>query len=148
MRISDWSSDVCSSDLAEPNGKPCRSQRIAIVAGDPIRSQSESDERACDDNGTQSRQSDATQCPVSRHQSMQSSKPLIRLLALWLGRRSFPTQSDRGRSRDRKSVVSGKSVSVRVDLGGRRLIKNKNQLLNNTHNRTLSHYITNTTITH
>src|SRR3546814_17052979 len=27
--------------------------------------------------------------------------------------------------RDRKSVVSGKSVSVRVDLGGRRIIKNK-----------------------
>src|SRR3546814_20458359 len=26
---------------------------------------------------------------------------------------------------DRKSVVSGKSVSVRVDLGGRRLIKKK-----------------------
>src|SRR3546814_12027021 len=29
--------------------------------------------------------------------------------------------------RDRKSVVSGKSVSVRVDLGGRRIIKKKNQ---------------------
>src|SRR3546814_19969566 len=28
--------------------------------------------------------------------------------------------------RDRKSVVSGKSVSVRVDLGGRRIIKKKN----------------------
>src|SRR3546814_13864172 len=28
--------------------------------------------------------------------------------------------------RDRKSVVSGKSVSVRVDLGGRRIIKTKN----------------------
>src|SRR3546814_12769427 len=27
---------------------------------------------------------------------------------------------------DRKSVVSGKSVSVRVDLGGRRFIKTKN----------------------
>src|SRR3546814_5875540 len=27
--------------------------------------------------------------------------------------------------RDRKSVVSGKSVSVRVDPGGRRIIKNK-----------------------
>src|SRR3546814_11747206 len=26
---------------------------------------------------------------------------------------------------DRKSVVEGKSVSVRVDLGGRRIIKNK-----------------------
>src|SRR3546814_13324519 len=29
--------------------------------------------------------------------------------------------------RDRKSVVSGKSVSVRVDLGGRRIIKKKKQ---------------------
>src|SRR3546814_20187787 len=28
---------------------------------------------------------------------------------------------------DRKSVVSGKSVSVRVDLGGRRIIKKKKQ---------------------
>src|SRR3546814_18597791 len=28
---------------------------------------------------------------------------------------------------DRKSVVSGKSVSIRVDLGGRRLIKKKTQ---------------------
>src|SRR3546814_11339859 len=28
---------------------------------------------------------------------------------------------------DRKSVVEGKSVSVRVDLGGRRLIKKKDQ---------------------
>src|SRR3546814_18508657 len=30
---------------------------------------------------------------------------------------------------DRKSVVSGKSVSVRVDLGGRRIIKNKYHLI-------------------
>src|SRR3546814_19766435 len=28
---------------------------------------------------------------------------------------------------DRKSVVSGKSVSVRVDIGGRRIIKKKNK---------------------
>src|SRR3546814_12407589 len=28
---------------------------------------------------------------------------------------------------DRKSVVSGQSVSVRVDLGGRRILKKKNQ---------------------
>src|SRR3546814_6720541 len=33
--------------------------------------------------------------------------------------------SARARSRDRKSVVSGKSVSVRVDVGGRRIIKKK-----------------------
>src|SRR3546814_8511034 len=31
---------------------------------------------------------------------------------------------------DRKSVVSGKSVSVRVDLGGRRIIKKKNESVN------------------
>src|SRR3546814_17902587 len=33
---------------------------------------------------------------------------------------------------DRKSVVEGKSVSVRVDLGGRRSIKNKKQINNRT----------------
>src|SRR3546814_16862345 len=32
-----------------------------------------------------------------------------------------------GNSQDRKSVVSGKSVSVRVDTGGRRIIKKKRQ---------------------
>src|SRR3546814_11788587 len=32
--------------------------------------------------------------------------------------------------RDRKSVVSGKSVSVRVDLGSRRIIKKKTQYKN------------------
>src|SRR3546814_17722808 len=36
--------------------------------------------------------------------------------------------------RDRKSVVWGKSVSVRVDLGGRRLIKKKNTKQSNTKN--------------
>src|SRR3546814_12176451 len=36
---------------------------------------------------------------------------------------------------DRKSVVSGKSVSVRVALGGRRVIKKKTkQVTKNTHN--------------
>src|SRR3546814_18040226 len=32
---------------------------------------------------------------------------------------------------DRKSVVKGKSVSVRVDLGGRRIIKKKNKISRN-----------------
>src|SRR3546814_11741167 len=35
------------------------------------------------------------------------------------------TCSGSNRARDRKSVVWGKSVSVRVDLGGRRIIKKK-----------------------
>src|SRR3546814_19617356 len=33
-------------------------------------------------------------------------------------------------SEDRKSVVSGKSVSVRVDLGGRRHLKKKKKITN------------------
>src|SRR3546814_17959786 len=50
--------------------------------------------------------------------------------------RGRPPRSQRQRQRDdrsalqqsdRKSVVSGKSVSVRVDLGGRRIIKKKNK---------------------
>src|SRR3546814_14977701 len=36
----------------------------------------------------------------------------------------FPSAQE---AADRKSVVSGKSVSVRVDLGGRRIIKQKNK---------------------
>src|SRR3546814_7537373 len=36
-----------------------------------------------------------------------------------------PGPSRRGPPVDRKSVVEGKSVSVRVDLGGRRIIKKK-----------------------
>src|SRR3546814_9903750 len=46
--------------------------------------------------------------------------------------------------RDRKSVVSGKSVSVRVDLGGRRIIKkkkqhNKNDVRDNVHKYQRNH---------
>src|SRR3546814_20722203 len=35
-----------------------------------------------------------------------------------------------GQKQDRKSVVEGKGVSVRVDLGGRRIIKKKNNKRN------------------
>src|SRR3546814_14104552 len=36
---------------------------------------------------------------------------------------------------DRKSVVSGKSVSVRVDLGGRRILKKKKKDTETVHDR-------------
>src|SRR3546814_20720273 len=39
--------------------------------------------------------------------------------------RAFSDDDGQGRALDRKSVVEGKSVSVRVDLGGRRIIKKK-----------------------
>src|SRR3546814_10813015 len=86
MRISDWSSDVCSSDLARK-----------YVEGGTHRLAHGADR----------------QCPFGRR-----SQPQYRL-SLWLVSGAV----------DRKSVVSGKSVSVRVDLGGRRIIKKKNQLL-------------------
>src|SRR3546814_16074433 len=42
------------------------------------------------------------------------------------GRAPIAARAQRAARADRKSVVSGKSVSVRVDLGGRRIIKKKN----------------------
>src|SRR3546814_16302425 len=42
-------------------------------------------------------------------------------------RREIGSDAGWHRKADRKSVVSGKRVSVRVDLGGRRIIKKKNK---------------------
>src|SRR3546814_11317336 len=79
MRISDWSSDVCSS------------RRPRTVQGRP-------------------RSAGLGRAPAARHPSSPDTHR---------GRTPGPG------SGARKSVVYGKSVSVRVDLGGRRLIKTK-----------------------
>src|SRR3546814_17976446 len=110
MRISDWSSDVCSSDLL-------RAARLRS------------------------------------HGAWLCQKPLAHLSTSGCARRPCPkgrvryhggvlqaARSARYRARsrrtagDRKSVVAGKSVSVRVDLGGRRIIKKKKNTIhiNNT----------------
>src|SRR3546814_18566018 len=112
MRISDWSSDVCSSDLELQQHPPLSKTGIAqkwlcplIFSNSPR--------------------------PIRRTSS--SGKSRIWGLApksLDTGRLSqsvgskLPTKMNR-QSRDRKSVVSGKSVSVRVDLGGGRIIQKK-----------------------
>src|SRR3546814_13708924 len=83
MRISDWSSDVYSSDLSE--------RRI--------------DERP----------------PFSALPSPR--RRTARPAAAPRNPKEGPRR--RARSEDRKSVVEGKSVSVRVDLGGRRIIQKK-----------------------
>src|SRR3546814_13254090 len=44
-----------------------------------------------------------------------------------------------GRREDRKSVVQGKSVSVRVDLGGRRIIKKTNNVKYSMHHHYIQH---------
>src|SRR3546814_17419048 len=98
MRISDWSSDVCSSDL----GIADLVVDIRDNARRPVLNSA---------GGEIDRNSPSVSGSV-RDQ-------LTALIALSIDDRVFPIPEDR------KSVVSGKSVSVRVDLGGGRIIKKK-----------------------
>src|SRR3546814_13953074 len=112
MRISDWSSDVCSSDL---------SGRVDHEQG------------------------------ISKAGNRRARQIAIELAWLWLRHQPHSALSrwlqarvgdQRGRVRriaivaDRKSVGEGTRVSVRVDLGGRRLSK-KNKYRKATSNTTL-----------
>src|SRR3546814_20450448 len=132
MRISDWSSDVCSSDLqayaTRSADRSCRDvlQHIADAA-----------------NGVE-RASGAglVQLPaqagyrrfhgIGRHRLIEIVERVLDHFTTDDGPRAPQQQFQQVRfparqldSADRKSVVSGKSVSVRVDLGVRRCIKNK-----------------------
>src|SRR3546814_15352698 len=94
MRISDWSSDVCSSDLTgagQAVAMPGVVDAIAAMRAAGVTVIVNTNRTAANAKGTEDT-----------------------LRAAGLG------------ELDRKSVVSGKSVSVRVDLGGRRIIKTKN----------------------
>src|SRR3546814_16598442 len=105
MRISDWSSDVCSSDLG-----PTHPASINVAQGNLGLS-------AC---GLFTR-------IIVTHVSIRTSDTSSGLLnppspaygtLLYRAYRSMHTK-------ERKSVVQGKSVSVRVDIGGRSIIKKK-----------------------
>src|SRR3546814_13669667 len=85
MRISDWSSDVCSSDL-EPNAE----RRLGHYS-----------------------------------EGIPSIEPLQSRFHAAASKRIGAVLKSSLMLSDRKSVVEGKSVSVRVDLGGRRVIKKK-----------------------
>src|SRR3546814_14358675 len=99
MRISDWSSDVCSSDLGGDRHRSApdhRGRRLVVGRG---------------------------RAGGLRPHRGQHRAPGLR------GRRApqtEPAMSIRfGVSPDRKSVVEGKSVYVRVNIGGRRILKKK-----------------------
>src|SRR3546814_17306754 len=108
MRISDWSSDVCSSDLADPSTAFDRAANIAaggraVVHADEDRP-----------GWSVRRRTGAGPCDPRR-----AGEPL------WAGQaagRAVPLLYWRARSEERRE---GKRVSVRVNLGGRRLIKKK-----------------------
>src|SRR3546814_11770408 len=138
MRISDWSSDVCSSDLADQNERAAAIARLGLdkplweqflvfvsnaVQGDLGRSFVYS--------------TDALGLILSKLPATLELAFLALVIAIFLG---VPLGMLAGLKPDsivgktimggsllgaRKSVVSGKSVSVRVDLGGRRIIKKK-----------------------
>src|SRR3546814_20736098 len=127
MRISDWSSDVCSADL-RPWKRAFRSRlRATYSSAGMLRSQAQywsSSSRPARARRSASLAFSAD-CWLSDICSNSS-----RLLEL----RSARTAGERLSHHafclaisDRKSVVSGKSVSVRVDLGGRRIIKTKRE---------------------
>src|SRR3546814_19020500 len=97
MRISDWSSDVCSSDLRmKPSGVRFIVNRYPLIERDITR-------RDCE------------------HWLAQHGYPIPPKSACV--QCAFQSDAEWSKRKDRKSGVQGKSVSVRVDLGGRRHIK-------------------------
>src|SRR3546814_17648989 len=104
MRISDWSSDVCSSDLRRAGGNGGGGGDCAFRVGGRLAGRG---------GGAQMGRA-AQLLPRPR-------------AGLWLRSGGAGIFLVRRAGRDRKRVVSGKSVSVRVDLGGRRIIKKKIQ---------------------
>src|SRR3546814_18479885 len=101
MRISDWSSDVCSSDLWRGSGWPTPASR-ACTAADCARFPTR-----------------GASFPTVATAAAAASPP-------WPGSHD----ADPVPGPDRKSVVSGKRVSVRVDLGGRRIIHKQKEHTN------------------
>src|SRR3546814_17592711 len=112
MRISDWSSDVCSSDLLEDG------QTRAFSFANPPH-----------DNALielHVRLIPGGRFTTHVFNAMQVGDRIV--FEAPLGRFTLHAGS-----RDRTRVVTGKSVSVRVDLGGRRILKTTNNAEPSTH---------------
>src|SRR3546814_11534025 len=107
MRISDWSSDVCSSDLYSGDRiQVCQAGCLSI--------------RSCADSvGKGSKTSARSDLAQKKSTSRGASAATSASRSLSSGLKSRVEKAQK----DRKSVVEGKSVSVRVDLGGRRLLQ-------------------------
>src|SRR3546814_20335524 len=118
MRISDWSSDVCSSDLQQRKRRcPATTQKRSKKSGSR--------------SGTNARP--FAPKPIRPGRNTMSSRcfPIRRDVSIWAtcATTHWATWSRatnaRAASTARKSGVEGKRVSVSVDLGGRRNIKKK-----------------------
>src|SRR3546814_13517837 len=112
MRISDWSSDVCSSDLAHREIAGIKHLPDVAVAG--------GFQAALFGVHVQA-------LALAHHQRVAADEASWRQPlhqgAAW--HTQHPALHAGQAVQDRKSVGEGTSVSVRVDLGGRRIIKTK-----------------------
>src|SRR3546814_15310993 len=104
MRISDWSSDVCSSDLMP---RRVGDDELALVGREEAIGDVDRDPLLALGGQPVDQQREIDLLPL------RADPPAVRLQ-----RRKLILEEDR------KSVVSGKRVSVSVYLGGARLIKN------------------------
>src|SRR3546814_18292107 len=126
MRISDWSSDVCSSDRLD-NGDghpPAQILNISAyrkaVATSGKRNHNGQHRYFCHSNPEvsdidRSRESFGELCRAHVEYAPADDKPA-----------GQTSQHGNNRQEDRQSVVEGKSMSERVDLGGRGIQKKKN----------------------
>src|SRR3546814_11173658 len=105
MRISDWSSDVCSSDLTD----------VPLVH----------DPGTVWEYGTST---DWLGLLVERVSGLGLDEYIEQHVPGPLGMSDVTFDPSADQSADRRSAVSGKSVSVRVDLGGRRIIQKKKKI--------------------
>src|SRR3546814_18500320 len=106
MRISDWSSDVCSSDLRRLGREPA--DAAALCGTGDRRGPRHSGQRAAAADREPDRRLEAETSMTQSAVSVRGVTP------------HFTAE-------DRTSVGSGKSVSVLVDLGGRRIMKQTNK---------------------
>src|SRR3546814_5619762 len=118
LLISDWSSDVCSSDLlalarTREEGVVRRRQAALLARQDAYMRQVV--DASFDAIVTVDRKARIVTANAGATQLF--GAPADALIGTGIGELL---------EGDRKSVVEGKSVSVRVDLGGRRIIKKKN----------------------
>src|SRR3546814_20238233 len=114
MRMSDWSSDVCSSELVQGLAEALRCAQAAELDLDKLFD-------AISGGAAQSWQMD-------KHWKTMAADSFDFGFAVGWMRKDLGLALAEARANgatDRKSVVSGKSGSVRVDLGGRRIIKKK-----------------------
>src|SRR3546814_13995458 len=114
MRISDWSSDVCSSDLAILDHEPRRERGDGVAIGLELG-------RLVLGVGLDRRaMTDVQSVAGARDHGVDDAVGVLGDLARRGG--SFYGEADPiWHFADRQSVVEGKSVSVRVGLGGRRI---------------------------